>query len=47
MVETSLTRAGALYETLVFADKEHGVTKPENLRVLYARLIELFGGAFA
>jgi dipeptidyl aminopeptidase/acylaminoacyl peptidase len=35
------------YETLIFADEGHGVRKPENLRVLYARLIEFFGAAFA
>ena len=31
----------------MFADEGHGVRKPENLRVLYARLIEFFGDAFA
>ena len=47
MVEAALTRAGVPYETLVFDDEWHGVRKPENLRVLYQRLIEFFGTAFA
>src|SRR5690348_1324674 len=29
------------------ADEGHGVRKPENLRVLYQRLVEFFGSAFA
>ncbi len=47
VVEAALKRAGVPYEALVFADEGHGVRKPENLRVLYARLIEFFGDAFA
>jgi dipeptidyl aminopeptidase/acylaminoacyl peptidase len=47
LVEEALKRAGVPYETLMFADEGHGVRKPENLRVLYARLIEFFGNAFA
>ena len=47
LVEAALKRAGVPYETLVFTDEGHGVRKPENLRVLYARLIEFFGEAFA
>jgi dipeptidyl aminopeptidase/acylaminoacyl peptidase len=31
----------------MFADEGHGVRKPENLRVLYTRLIDFFGAAFA
>ena len=46
VVEAALKRAQVPYETLVFADEGHGVRKPENLRVLYQRLIEFFGGAF-
>jgi dipeptidyl aminopeptidase/acylaminoacyl peptidase len=45
-VEAALTRMGVPYETLVFADEGHGVRKPENLRVLYQRLIEFFGTSF-
>jgi dipeptidyl aminopeptidase/acylaminoacyl peptidase len=40
LVEEALKRAGVPYQTLMFADEGHGVRKPENLRVLYARLIE-------
>ena len=47
VVEAALKRAHVQYETLMFADEGHGVRKPENLRVLYARLIEFFGDAFA
>jgi dipeptidyl aminopeptidase/acylaminoacyl peptidase len=47
VVEEALDRAGIAYETLVFGDEGHGVRKPENLRVLYARLIDFFAAAFA
>jgi dipeptidyl aminopeptidase/acylaminoacyl peptidase len=47
VVEEALRRAHVPYETLMFADEGHGVRKPENLRVLYARLIDFFGAAFA
>src|SRR5712692_5426101 len=47
VVEAALQRAHVGYETLMFADEGHGVRKPENLRVLYARLIAFFGDAFA
>jgi dipeptidyl aminopeptidase/acylaminoacyl peptidase len=43
-------RAAARARALRDADvrrEGHGVRKPENLRVLYARLIEFFGEAFA
>jgi len=46
VVEAALHRAGIPYETLVFADEGHGIRKPRNLRVLYARLIDFFGAAF-
>jgi dipeptidyl aminopeptidase/acylaminoacyl peptidase len=47
VVEEALRRAHVPFETLVFADEGHGVRKPENLRVLYQRLIEFSGAAFA
>jgi len=47
VVDAALKRAQVPYQTLVFDDEGHGVRKPENLRVLYQRLIEFFGGAFA
>ena len=47
VVEAALKRAGVPYETLVFNDEGHGVRKPENLRVLYQRLVGFFGAAFA
>jgi dipeptidyl aminopeptidase/acylaminoacyl peptidase len=47
VVEAALQSAGVRYETLVFADEGHGVRKPKNLRMLYARLIDFFAAAFA
>jgi dipeptidyl aminopeptidase/acylaminoacyl peptidase len=47
VVEAALERAGVPYETLVFPDEGHGIRKPRNLRVLYTRLIDFFGAAFA
>jgi dipeptidyl aminopeptidase/acylaminoacyl peptidase len=47
VAEGALKRAQVPFETLMFADEGRGVRKPENLRVLYARLIEFFGDAFA
>ena len=47
VVEAALKAAGVAYETLVFADEGHGVRKPKNLRLLYARLIDFFADAFA
>ncbi|HEX7968299.1 MAG TPA: prolyl oligopeptidase family serine peptidase [Stellaceae bacterium] len=47
VVEEALMGAGIGYETLVFPDEGHGVRKPENLRILYARLIDFFATAFA
>jgi dipeptidyl aminopeptidase/acylaminoacyl peptidase len=47
VVEGALQSAGIAYETLVFADEGHGVRKPKNLRVLYARLLDFFAAAFA
>jgi dipeptidyl aminopeptidase/acylaminoacyl peptidase len=47
VVEEALEQNGIAYETLVFGDEGHGIRKPENLRVLYARLIDFFAAAFA
>jgi dipeptidyl aminopeptidase/acylaminoacyl peptidase len=46
-VETALKAANIPYETLLFDDEGHGIRKPKNLRVLYARLIDFFNGAIA
>jgi dienelactone hydrolase len=45
-VERALKAAAIPYETLLFDDEGHGIRKPKNLRVLYARLIEFFAAAF-
>jgi len=34
-------------ETLLFDDEGHGIRKPKNLRVLYARLIDFFAASFS
>lgn len=47
VVEQALRQAAIPYETLIFADEGHGIRKPKNLKILYARLIEFFGAAFA
>jgi dipeptidyl aminopeptidase/acylaminoacyl peptidase len=46
-VENALQAAAIPYETLLFDDEGHGIRKPKNLRVLYARLIEFFAASFA
>jgi dipeptidyl aminopeptidase/acylaminoacyl peptidase len=46
-VEAALKAASIPYETLLFDDEGHGIRKPKNLRVLYARLIDFFAAAFA
>ena len=46
-VEAALAAASIPYETLLFDDEGHGIRKPGNLRVLYARLIEFFAASFA
>jgi len=46
-VEAALKAASIPYETLLFDDEGHGIRKPGNLRVLYARLIEFFAASFA
>ncbi len=43
----ALDKAGVRYETLAFADEGHGIAKPGNQRVLYARLAAFFADAFA
>jgi dipeptidyl aminopeptidase/acylaminoacyl peptidase len=46
-VESALRAAAIPYETLLFDDEGHGIRKPQNLRLLYARLIAFFAEAFA
>ncbi len=46
-VEMALRAAGIAYETLVFPDEGHGIGRPANQRVLYARLPRFFNEAFA
>ena len=46
-VEEALDRHRVPYELLNFADEGHGISRPENLRVLYPRLADFFERAFA
>ncbi len=46
-VESALQAAGIPYETLVFADEGHGISRPANLHTLLPRLAAFFGRAFA
>lgn len=45
-MRAALDRAGVSYEALVFEDEGHGIMKPANRRVLYARLRDFFAEAF-
>jgi dipeptidyl aminopeptidase/acylaminoacyl peptidase len=46
-VTRELDRLGKPYELLTFEDEGHGITRPENLRVLFTRLANFFERAFA
>jgi dipeptidyl aminopeptidase/acylaminoacyl peptidase len=46
-MRAALDTAGIVYDVLEFADEGHGILKPRNQRVLYARLAAFFGDAFA
>jgi dipeptidyl aminopeptidase/acylaminoacyl peptidase len=41
-----LEQSGVPYELLTFEDEGHGITRPENQKALYVRLLEFFEGAF-
>lgn len=45
-VRTALDAAGIAHEMLAFADEGHGIAKPKNQRVLYAKLASFFDAAF-
>jgi dipeptidyl aminopeptidase/acylaminoacyl peptidase len=46
-VQAALDGAGIPYDLLAFADEGHGILRPRNRKVLYRRLAEFFGAAFA
>ncbi len=46
VVTQALERAGISYELLTFEDEGHGISRPENLKVLYPRLADFFERAF-
>ena len=35
------------YQLLAFENEGHGIDRPENLKILYTRLVEFFAQAFA
>jgi dipeptidyl aminopeptidase/acylaminoacyl peptidase len=45
-VTKALEVHGIPYELLTFEDEGHGISRPENLRVLYPRLADFFARAF-
>jgi dipeptidyl aminopeptidase/acylaminoacyl peptidase len=45
-VKKALDTAGIEYQMLTFENEGHGIDRPENLRVLYRRLVEFFGDVF-
>ncbi len=47
VVAQALERHGISYELLTFEDEGHGISRPENLKVLYPRLADFFERAFA
>jgi dipeptidyl aminopeptidase/acylaminoacyl peptidase len=46
VVAQALERQGISYELLTFEDEGHGISRPENLKVLYPRLADFFQKAF-
>jgi dipeptidyl aminopeptidase/acylaminoacyl peptidase len=45
-VRRALDAAGIRYEVLAFEDEGHGISRPENQRILYQRLAQFFKQAF-
>ncbi len=46
-VRAALDGAGIRYDVLAFDDEGHGISRPENQRVLYQRLAKFFRAAFS
>jgi dipeptidyl aminopeptidase/acylaminoacyl peptidase len=46
VVRDALEQAGVAYELLTFEDEGHGIARPKNHRVLYARLAQFFLKSF-
>ncbi len=42
----ALQQSGIEFQTLVFEDEGHGISRPKNQKVLYERLVAFFGEAF-
>ncbi len=46
-VERALNHHRIPHDLLTFEDEGHGISRPENLRVLYPRLADFFEKAFS
>ena len=46
-VRQALDKAGIPYELLAFENEGHGISRPENQKILYLRMAEFFRQAFA
>jgi dipeptidyl aminopeptidase/acylaminoacyl peptidase len=46
VVRDALEQAGVEYELLTFEDEGHGIARPKNHRILYARLAQFFEESF-
>jgi dipeptidyl aminopeptidase/acylaminoacyl peptidase len=46
-VRAALDAADIAYDLLVFLDEGHGISRPKNQRVLFARLTDFFAASFA
>jgi dipeptidyl aminopeptidase/acylaminoacyl peptidase len=46
-VREALDSAGIRHDVLAFEDEGHGISRPENQRILYERLADFFAQAFS
>jgi len=46
VVTGALQQHGVEYQTLIFDDEGHGISRPKNQRTLYKQLAAFFGDAF-
>jgi len=46
-VTSALQKAEIKYQLLTFEDEGHGISKPQNQKILYLRLLEFFESSFS
>ena len=46
-IKQALDASGIEYQLLAFENEGHGIDRPENLKILYTRLVEFFAQGFA